>query len=186
MRGMGPPVPQAGVVGDLYIDVQTWRLYEKRANDLTSPWGNYLFIVPDVYRTGLKWFSASAPSNFIGVPGDYCLLWGTYANYGVRPSIFGPKNAYGWPENGDGGTIPIAAPGLTVLQIGLVDPEGPALPESINTQLIAVGLLDEVILTRPIDDAAGAPVQSVGLQSGPLQIDVTVNNGFDALNLREV
>ena len=26
LRGFGPPVPQAGVVGDVFIDVQTWYL----------------------------------------------------------------------------------------------------------------------------------------------------------------
>jgi hypothetical protein len=99
LRGFGPPVPQAGVVGDLYLDVQTWFLYNKRANDLTDPWGRYLFKVAATYQPQLKWFSAYAPTNDFGVNGDYCLLWGGYPNYGLQPSIYGPMAAGAWPAN---------------------------------------------------------------------------------------
>lgn len=186
LRGMGPPVPQTGVVGDLYIDVQTWQLFEKRANDLTSPWGNYIFVVPEPYRNTLKWFTGGNPPENVGIIGDYALLWGSYANYGARPSFYGPKRATGWPENGEGGVLPIAAPGDEVLSVGIEDPEGPTLPDSTSTQLIAVGLLDEVILPRPVLNSAGDLVQSLGLRSGPLQVDVTVNSLFDALNTHGV
>jgi hypothetical protein len=103
LRGSGPPVPQAGVMGDLYIDVQTWFIYEKRATDETDPWGHYLFQVPATYQAGLKWFSAYAPDTTFGANNEYCLLWGGFPNYGLQPSIFGPYAA-GWPTN------PVAVP----------------------------------------------------------------------------
>lgn len=183
LRGFGPPVPQAGVVGDVYIDVQTWNLFEKRsaaAGDELDPWGHYLFVVPALYRATLKWFSTSAPADDIGVAGDYCLLWGGYTNYGLQPSIFGPKQATSWPENGVGANTSIAAAGAgTVLQVGLVD-EGAALPDSNSTQLIAVGLLDEYILAVPVTANAGDPVLQLGLQSGPAQVTVTLNPLYTA------
>lgn len=100
LRGFGPPAPQAGVVGDIYIDTQTWFLYCKRSTDAgsgASPWGEYIFAVPATYQAQLKWFTTAAPTNDIGVNGDYCLLWGGYPNYGLQPSIFGPKAAGAWP-----------------------------------------------------------------------------------------
>lgn len=99
LRGLGEPLPSAGLVGDVYIDTQTWFLYVRRSNDKTSPWGNYLFPVPDTYQTGLKWFSATQPANTVGVDGDYCLMWAAYPNYGTQPSILGPKAAGVWPTN---------------------------------------------------------------------------------------
>lgn len=99
LRGTGEPLPSVGVVGDVYIDTQTWFLYVKRADGKTSPWGNYLFAVPATYQATLKWFSASQPSNSVGVNGDYCLLWGGYPNYGLQPSILGPNVAGVWPAN---------------------------------------------------------------------------------------
>lgn len=99
LRGNGPPVPQIGVTGDLYIDEQTWQLFNKRATDSVDPWGHYLFVVPLAYRTTLKWFSAAQPSRVVGVNGDYCLLWGGYSNYGMQPSILGPKAAGVWPAS---------------------------------------------------------------------------------------
>ena len=77
LRGFGPPVPQAGVMGDLYIDVQTWQLFNKRsttASDDIDPWGHYLFVVPLAYRTALKWFNSYPPTNDIGQIGDYCII----------------------------------------------------------------------------------------------------------------
>lgn len=97
LRGFGPPVPQAGVVGDWYLDVQTWFAYNKRATDITDPWGNYLFQVPVTYQARLKWFGAVPPTNDVGVNGDYFALWGGYPNYGLQPSIYGPKAAGAWP-----------------------------------------------------------------------------------------
>ena len=98
LRGLGPPVPQAGVVGDLYIDGQTFQLFNKRGGGL-DPWGHYLFVVPLTYQTLLKWFSPCAPPANVGANGDYCLLWGGYPNYGLQPSIYGPKAAGAWPAN---------------------------------------------------------------------------------------
>lgn len=100
LRGFGPPVPQAGVVGDLYIDVQTFQVFTKRSTDAAAdvdPWGHYLFVIPNTYQATLKWFVATMPTNDIGVNGDYCLLWGGYPNYGMQPAIFGPKAAGAWP-----------------------------------------------------------------------------------------
>lgn len=99
LRGTGEPSPTSGVVGDVYIDTQTWFLYVRRTNDKTSPWGNYVFPVAAAYQATLKWFSSSQPSNSVGVDGDYCLLWGGYPNYGLQPSILGPKAAGAWPAN---------------------------------------------------------------------------------------
>jgi hypothetical protein len=99
LLGTGEPVPAAGVVGDVYIDTQTQFLYVKRSNDSTSPWGNYLFAVPPTYQGVLKWFSSTHPTNDLGANGDYCLFWGGYPNYGLQPSILGPKAAGAWPAN---------------------------------------------------------------------------------------
>lgn len=100
LRGFGPPAPQAGLVGDLYVDVTTFQLFTKRSTDSAGdvdPWGRYLFIIPATYQTRLKWFLPSAPTNDIGIDGDYALMWGGFPNYGVQPSIFGPKAAGVWP-----------------------------------------------------------------------------------------
>lgn len=185
LRGFGPPVPQAGVMGDLYIDVQTWQLFNKRsttASDDVDPWGHYLFIVPNAYRATLKWFNSYPPGNDVGAPGDYCLLWAGWSNYGMQPSIFGPKQASGWPENGDGGTVPIAVAGAgTVLPVGLLD-EGAPLAYSNSTQLIVTGLLDEYILAVPVTANAGDPVTQQGLQSGPAAVTVAINSLYTAID----
>lgn len=102
LRGLGPPVPQAGVVGDIYVDTQTFFLYNKRSGDAggdVDPWGHYLFQLPVTYQATLRWFSAYPPTNDVGSNGDYCLLWGGYPNYGLQPSIFGPKAAGVWPTS---------------------------------------------------------------------------------------
>lgn len=99
LLGTGEPVPSAGVVGDVYVDTQTQFLYVKRANDKTNPWGNYLFAVPVTYQGALNWFSSARPTNDLGANGDYCLLWAAYPNYGLQPSILGPKAAGAWPAN---------------------------------------------------------------------------------------
>lgn len=183
LRGFGPPVPQAGVLGDLYLDVQTWFLYNKRSaaiSDDVDPWGHYLFQIPATYRATLKWFSAYAPGDDIGVAGDYCMLWGGWSNYGMQPSIYGPKQTASWPENGNGLAVTIAVAGAgTVLQVGLTG-EGAALPNSNSTQLIVTGLLDEYILGVPVSANAGDPVLQQGLQSGPANIAVTLNTLYTA------
>lgn len=180
LRGTGPPVPQAGIVGDVYIDVQTWFLYNKRSGDDTDPWGHYLFQVPAPYRTTLKWFNSYAPGNEVGIAGDYCLLWAGWTNYGMQPSIYGPKQAAGWPENGNGGDVTIAIAGAnTVLQVGLSG-EGAALSDSSSTQLVVVGLTDEYILAVPVTANAGDAVMQQGLQSGPASITVALNPLYTA------
>lgn len=107
LRGNGAPAPQAGVVGDLYVDNQTFQLFSKRTTSSQAgvdPWGRYLFIIPVTYQTLLKWFSSSKPTNDFGLNGDYCLLWGGFGNYGLQPSIYGPKAAGAWPAN----PVPVA------------------------------------------------------------------------------
>jgi len=97
LRGTGDPVPAVGVVGDVYIDTQTWFLFNRRSGSGSNPWGNYLFAVPAAYQAGLKWFSISQPDNTVGQNGDYCLMWGASGNYGMQPSILGPKAGGAWP-----------------------------------------------------------------------------------------
>lgn len=178
LRGLGPPVPQAGVVGDLYIDAQTWLLFNKRtAEGSLDPWGRYLFQVPTAYRATLKWFNSYPPGDDVGVAGDYCLQWAGWSNYGMQPSIYGPKQADGWPENGNGGTLEITSD--DVLQVGLED-EGPALADSSSTQLIVVGLSDEYILPIPVSADVGDLVTQQGLQSGPAAVEVTLNPLYTA------
>lgn len=101
MRGTGPPVPQAGAVGDLYIDTAAWTLYTKRSTEAggdVDPWGHYVFLVDPTYQPQLKWFGTFPPTNDIGVNGDYYLLWAGFGNYGLNPvSMYGPKAAGAWP-----------------------------------------------------------------------------------------
>jgi hypothetical protein len=176
LRGFGPPVPQAGVVGDLYLDVQTFNLYEKRLNDDTDPWGHFLFVVPTIYQSSLKWFTASQIGDDIGVPGDYALLWAGFGNYGMQPSIFGPKGPNSWPENGNGpGTVMDPAFAGFALPVGLVD-EGTPAAFSSSTQLVVVGLSDEFILAIPSPlPIAGSPVLQQGLRGFPVNVAVTLN-----------
>lgn len=175
LRGFGPPIPAVGVVGDLYLDTQTFFIYENRADNVTDPWGHYLFQVPAAYQASLKWFSSSLPANSIGITGDYCLLWGGYPNYGTQPSICGPKLASGWAENGAGPDTQIDAIGAdTGLSVGLVD-EGAALGYSASTQIVVAGLIDEYILAIPVSDDAGTPVSQAGLQSSPASVTVVSN-----------
>jgi hypothetical protein len=177
LRGFGPPVPQAGVVGDLYMDAQTFKLFEKRATSGTDPWGHSLFVVPALYQSSLKWFTASQITDDIGVPGDYALLWAGFGNYGVQPSIFGPKTNGAWPENGNGpGTVIDPTFAGAALPAGLVD-EGPPIAFSTSTQLVVAGLVDEFILAVPSPlPIAGSPVLQQGLRSLPLNVTVTLNS----------
>jgi len=183
LRGLGPPVPQAGVVGDVYIDTQTFQLFTKRSPDSAGdvdPWGHYLFVVPLAYRATLKWFTASAPDDSLGIAGDYALLWGGWSNYGIQPSLYGPKQATSWPENGNGPNATVAVLNAgNVLQVG-VDAEGAQLPVSNSTQLIGVGIADEFVLAVPVTVNAGDPVTQLGLQSGPAAVTVTVNPLYTA------
>ena len=187
LRGFGPPVPQAGVVGDLYIDTQTWQLFNKRfAEAGIDPWGHYLFVIPNTYRTNLKWFNVYPPGDDIGANGDYCLLWAGWANYGMQPSIYGPKANGSWPENGVGpNTTIVALNAGTVLPVGLLD-EGSPVTYSTSTQLIVAGLLDEYILAIPATAAAGDPVSQLGLQSGPALVPVTTNPLYTATDTFQI
>jgi hypothetical protein len=166
LRGHGPPVPQAGVPGDLYIDVLTFQLFEKREIDGLDAWGHYLFVVPSLYQSNLRWFGPSAPSNILGLAGDYFLQWGGYDNYGMMPTIWGPKLWTGWPENGEGVTndpgTAITVDG--VLQLGLVA-EGLFLTDMMLNQLIAIGVSDEYIIPLSVTANINEPVLQVGLQS---------------------
>jgi hypothetical protein len=184
LRGTGPPVPQAGVMGDLYLDTLTWNLYEKRSNDAggdVDPWGHYLFVVPATYQNQLKWFSTSLPDDSIGITGDYCLSWAGFGNYGLQPSIYGPKNIAGsWRESGNGPNTMIATAGAGfVFPLGLAG-EGSQIAYSRSTQLIVAGLVDEYILATPVPNIAGTVIGEVGLQSIPTPVTVTLNTLFTA------
>lgn len=182
LRGFGPPVPQAGVVGDLYLDVQTWFLYEKREAESTDPWGNYIFAVPAAYQASLKWFSSSLPSNTIGVDGDYCLLWGGYNNYGLQPSICGPKANGCWPESGAGPDL-LLSPTYAgySLPAGMAD-EGVPIVFSASWQLVVAGLDTEYILPVPVSQLPNTDVIERGLRSTPAVIAVGLNPLYTAAN----
>jgi hypothetical protein len=179
LRGYGPPVPQAGVVGDLYTDVMTWQLFEKRNVNGLDDWGHYLFVIPPLYTNSLKWFGAGAPSNDLGVPGDYFLQWAGYDNYGMQPTIWGPKLWTGWPEVGDGPGTVIANQHPGVYPIGLLD-EGPVRVDMKPNQLIAVGIFDEYIIPFPVTANPGDPVGQLGVKSSGNLVVVTINPLYTA------
>ena len=184
LRGFGPPVPQAGVVGDLYIDTVSWFLYEKRAASVTDPWGHYLFQVPVQYQSQLKWFSTSTPDDSLGIAGDYCLLWGGYSNYGLQPSIFGPKAAGNtWPEGGNGPNTTLAAAGAGfAYPLGLADESSVPVAYGTSTQLIVAGLVDEFILAIPVNPVAGESIGELGLQGQPVNVAVVLNPRYTAID----
>lgn len=176
LRGFGPPVPAAGVEGDLYIDVQTWFLYEKWDPDGTDPWGHALFTVPAAYQSTLNWFSSSLPTNNFGTNGDYCLLWSGFNNYGLQPSVCGPNvNGY-WPESGDGPDLLLdpANAGYTI-PVGLSDEDATLTAFSNSWQLVVVGVDTEYVLSIPVPQVAGTSVIQRGLQSAPVITPVVLD-----------
>lgn len=186
VRGYGPPVPAFGAVGDVYMDVQTRFLYQKRAYSQIDPWGHYLYEVPEPYADTLKWFSTFAPSNDFGMPGDYCLQLGGWANYGLEISLYGPKAAYGWFELGSGpDTVIDPLYQKTALPVGLSD-EGDAVAYSTSTQIIVGGLIDEYILAIPTLLDGGTTVPQLGLLSGPVQVSVPLNPLYSATDVHTV
>lgn len=186
LRGFGPPVPGAGVTGDLYIDTQTWFLYEKREAEGTDPWGHYLLPVPALYQASLKWFSASLPTNDFGVNGDYCLLWSGFNNYGLQPSICGPNTGGYWPESGDGPDLLLdpAYAGYT-LPAGVSD-EGAPVAFSNSWQLIVAGVDTEYILSIPISQLPNTDAIQRGVQSTPVNIAVPLNPLYTATDSHAV
>lgn len=187
LRGYGPPVPEAGVVGDLYLDVQTWFLYEKRsASGGQNPWGNYLFQVAAAYRNTLKWFSAYPPANDVGIYGDYCLHWSGYTNYGMQPAFYGPKQITGWAENGTGpDTVVDPLYAGYALPVGLLDESTPVAFSS-STQIVVVGVIDEYILAVPVPLTAGVSISEIGAASGPALTSVSINPLYTAENEHSV
>lgn len=182
LRGDGPPVPAAGVVGDLYIDVQDWFLYGKRDAQATDPWGHYLFPVDATYQSGLKWFSSSLPTNDFGADGDYCLLWSGYNNYGLQPSICGPKADGCWPESGDGPDLLLdAAYAGYSLPVGVSD-EGTATAFGASWQLIVAGENDEYVLSIPVLQLGGTTFLQRGLASPPANVNVVLNPLYTAID----
>jgi len=179
LRGSGPPVPAVGVMGDLYIDVQTFFIYSRGEQVSADPWGDFLFTVPAAYRAGLKWFSTYQPANDVGRDGDYCLLWGGVNSYGMQPSIYGPKANGAWPESGDGPDTLLdpAYDGFTY-PLGLSD-EGNATAFSTSSQLIAAGLSDEYILAVPVAQIANSPVTELGIQTPPAAVVVNINPSYN-------
>ena len=180
LRGFGPPVPQAGVVGDLYLDTQTFFLFEKRATQTTDPWGHYLFQVPATYQNSLKWFSSFLPTNDLGVDGDYCLLWSGYNNYGLQPSICGPKVSGAWPESGTGPDLLLdAAYAGYSLPAGASD-EGTPIAFSASWQLIVAGYSEEYILSIPVSQLPNTVVGEDGAQASPVSVAVAPNPLYTA------
>jgi len=182
LRGSGPPVPAAGVVGDLYLDVQTWFLYEKRSAEGTDPWGHYLFAVPAQYQSGLNWFSSSLPTNNFGADGDYCLLWAGYSNYGLQPSFCGPNSNGYWPESGDGPDL-LLDPTNAGYEIpaGLSD-EGASVAFSNSWQLVVAGLDTEYVLSIPVPQMAGVSAIERGLRCAPVVAAVALNPLYTAID----
>lgn len=182
MRGSGPPVPQSGVVGSLFIDILAWQLYTKRSNDSggdVDPWGQYVFAVPATYQAQLKWFGTMPPTNDIGVNGDYYLLWGAFGNYGLNPvSIYGPKAAGAWPANPAAIAVTlnplytaeseITMPALTTIPIELA-------PSAVGNNILVAGVANQTIKVYQMElSFAGAvsakfrsnPIASAHLLSG--------------------
>ncbi len=192
LQGLGPPVPQAGVTGDLYMDTQQSFLYEKRSAEAgggADPWGHYLFQIPAPYNATLKWFGSTPPTDDMGAVGDYALLWAGFGNYGLQPLIFGPKLVSGWEENGNGpdtqldpafaaATFPQSTG--VVLPVGILD-EGATVSFSTSTQMIGVGVaVDEFALQVPLTNTALAPVSQAGVQSQAAAVAVTLNPLYTA------
>ena len=182
LRGSGPPVPGAGVVGDLYIDVQTWFLYEKRSAEGIDPWGHYLFAVPAQYQSGLNWFSSSLPTNNFGANGDYCLLWAGFNNCGLQPSFCGPNVNGCWPESGDGPDLLLdpAYAGYS-LPAGELD-EGAPIVFSNSWQLIVAGEDSEYVLSIPVPQIGNTPVLQRAEQSAPVVVPVALNPLYSAID----
>ncbi len=175
LRGSGPPVPAAGVVGDLYIDTQAWFLYEKRSAEGIDPWGHYLFAVPAQYQSGLNWFSSSLPTNNFGADGDYCLLWAGFNNYGLQPSFCGPNVNGNWPESGDGPDLLLDPTNVGyTIPAGLSD-EGALIAFSNSWQLVVAGLDTEYVLSIPVTQMVGTSIIERGLQSAPAVVNVALN-----------
>ena len=186
LRGYGPPVPGVGDVGDVYIDVLTYQLFERRRTEATDPWGHYIFVVPAQYQTTLKWFGTSNPSDDLGVAGDYYMQWGGFPNYGISPLIFGPKGVIGWPQNASGPATSIAiANGTVIVPTGL-NAEGTNLNDQQPSQLLATGLNSEVAIPFPVTAASGDPVLQEGLQSSGSTLIVTLNAQYTAIDTHAV
>jgi hypothetical protein len=179
LRGYGPPVPKAGVVGDLYIDNMTFQLFEKRSSGYIDDWGHYLFTVPANYRNSLKWFGQSGPDNSLGRTGDYFLQWGGYDNYGMNPTIWGPKLLAGWPENGEGSNSNVVITSADVLPIGLLE-DGAVLTDTMPGQLIAIGLLEEYVIPLLVTASPNDPVTPVGVPSSGMLIPFDINPLYTA------
>lgn len=181
LRGYGPPVPKAGVIGDLYIDNFTFQLFEKRSTGGLDDWGHYLFVVPSIYINTLKWFGPSKPTNALGRPGDYYLQWAGYSNYGMQLSIFGPKSIDSWPENGEtsGGGTPVITMNEDVHSLGIVG-QGPDMTDVTPDTLIAVGLLADYNIPLTVTADPGEPVPPVGVQNTGQVVTVTINPLYTA------
>lgn len=170
----------------MYLDTQTGFLFEKRDNEAIDPWGHHILTVPAAYVPTLKWFSAFPPTNDVGVPGDYCIAWAGFANYGIEPSLYGPKQTYGWPELGSGpDTIIDPLYAADVLPVGLLD-EGTTLAFSTSTQIIVTGLADEYILAIPTLLDADEEVLQIGLASGPTQTPMDINPAYTSIDVHTV
>jgi len=83
-------------------------------------------VPPDPSYFALKWYSDARMQDNIGNVGDYALFTGREAH----PLVWGPKDAYGWPENGNGPYDVLTLPLVAYTPEGLT---GSGSPVSVNT-----------------------------------------------------
>lgn len=138
MRGEGPPHPNRGHVGNVYIDTTTWFLYVRRFCDGAPTWGNWVFQVPTTIRYSVQWYCSGFPSDALGRPGDYAFVWdcGTFS---LVPHVFGPKTDT-WPEAGDGPAFDIDTSGFYAIGHLGEDTTLQAFPSQF---IQAIGMLGE-------------------------------------------
>lgn len=174
MRGEGPPGPNIGYVGSIYIDNNSRQIYMKRFpfGHKANPWCNHFMTLPDnsVFYN-LKWFGASRPSNSLGVDGDHYLMWDCDA-YSLVPRVFGPKTDGRWPENAIGPEVCATTDLATVLSIGLEAPDGSADTIDYAQALIHAGLIDE---TQYADITPFRCTTSIGLDTSGAELTGTLN-----------
>jgi len=184
LRGYGPPVPGAGVLNDIYIDVLTFQLFEKRNPETLDPWGHYFFIVPLRFQQTLRFFGTSGPPDSLGSFGDYYMQHSGYPNYGMNPLIYGPRQQNGWPENATG-PISLVISGNAILPIGMSD-EGALLSDVQPMQLLMTGINNEVVYPAPVTAGTGDPVYQEGVQGSGVTTLVTINPQYTAFDTHAV
>jgi hypothetical protein len=168
LRGSGPPSPAVGHRGNVYIDVTTWNLYQRRQASGLDPWGFPLFTVPEPYRYSATHYGPGLPASNIGNIGDYYFQWGC-DSAGVFPFVHGPKAPEGWPGSADGTPRPVAQ--TNILPIGLLDEGAPiAFPSVVS--VLYLGLADELVSGVAAEVATVLPI---GVSASGFVLDATLN-----------